>query len=809
MKILGIIGNNASFSYNRLLIQFMEKNFSDRVDFEVCEIKDIPLYNNDNVNNPPQSVLDLTEKIENANGVVIATPEYNCAVPAALKSVMEWLSSATFPFIDKPVMIVGASIGAMGTSRAQNNLRQILNSPDMYANVFHGPEVLITFAMEKFSKNGDLIDKATINFLDARFDAFLDFVDTQEGKKVNYADVEIDFKAGEYSAIADGYNGQIPIKVKYSEHKIENIEIDSSAESLGISDPAFIRLPNHIISGQTLNVDAIAGATVTSQGIVDAVAETSKQAGGNLRVLRGRPKPYIPKEPDVADRVDVLVIGSGGAGLTAAAKALQEGKEVLVLEKFPAIGGNTVRTGGPMNASHPSWQNTFDALAGEDVKLKEILNMDEAEIDKEYIDDFRKLKEEINSYFEDVKAKGKEYLFDSVLWHRMQTYLGGKRTDLKGNKVYGNYKLVKTLTDNVLESIEWLESIGVEFDKETIQMPVGANWRRGHKPLKNKGFAYISALSTFIEKNGGRIMTDTKVEKLIQEDGKIVGAVATGYTGNTVTIKADSVVIASGGFGANTKMLQEYNTYWTEIDDNIATSNSTAITGDGINLGKEVGADLIDMGLIQMLPTCDPDTGALFTGLQVPPANFVMVNTEGKRFVDEFGSRDELSQAAIDNGGLFYLIADDKIKLTAMNTNQEKIEKEIRNGILYRGYTLEDLAYQLGMDPKVLTETVENYNSYVDAGHDPEFNKGAFDLKVEVPPFYATPRKPAVHHTMGGLRIDEEARVLDKDGNVIEGLYAAGEVSGGIHAGNRLGGNALADIFTFGRIAGYNAAHKK
>ncbi len=808
MKIVGIIGNNASFSYNRLLIQFMEKMFANRVDFEALEIKDIPLYNNDFVKNPPEVVLEFSKKVEEADGVVIATPEYDSSVPAALKSVIEWLSSATYPFIDKPVMIVGASLGMLGTSRAQSHLRQILGAPDVYAKILNGPEVLISFAPEKFSRSGDLIDKPTLHFLDARFDAFLDFIDLQEGRKVDYEKVQLDFKAGEYQTIAEGYNGRIPINVKFSDHKIEEIKIDSAEESLGISDPAFVRLPNLIVSGQTLNVDAVAGATVTSQGIIDAVAEVSKEAGGNLRVLRARPKPFIKKEPDVADKVDVLVIGSGGAGLTAASRAIQEGKNVLVLEKFPAIGGNTVRTGGPMNAAHPSWQNTFTALAGEDVKLKDVLDMDESEIDKEYIEDFRALKAEIEAYFKEVDGK-EEFLFDSVLWHRIQTYLGGKRTDLKGNKVYGKYELVKKLTDNVLDSIEWLESIGVEFDKETIQMPVGANWRRGHKPLKNKGYAYISALSTFIEKNGGRIMTDTKVEELIVEDGVVKGAIATGYTGNKVTVKADAVVIASGGFGANTEMLQKYNTYWTEIADDIATSNSTAITGDGIKLGEEVGADLVDMGLIQMLPTCDPDTGALFTGLQVPPANFVMVNTEGKRFVDEFGSRDELSQAAIDNGGLFYLIADDKIKLTAMNTNQEKIEKEIRNGILYRGYTLEDLALQLGMDPKVLTETVENYNSYVDKGHDPEFNKGAFDLKVECPPYYATPRKPAVHHTMGGLRIDDEARVLDKNGKVIEGLYAAGEVTGGIHAGNRLGGNALADIFTFGRIAGYNAAHKK
>ena len=214
------------------------------------------------------------------------------------------------------------------------------------------------------------------------------------------------------------------------------------------------------------------------------------------------------------------------------------------------------------------------------------------------------------------------------------------------------------------------------------------------------------------------------------------------------------------------------------------------------------------MGFTQMKPVSDPNTGALFTGLQVPPANFVMVTQAGKRFVNEYESRDKLTQAAIDNGGLFYLIADDEIKKTAMNTSQAKIDKEVAAGILYRADTLEELAEQLGMDPAVLVDTVAKYNNYVSAGKDPEFGKNVFDLKVAVAPFYATPRKPAVHHTMGGLRIDTEAHVLDKAGAIIPGLYAAGEVAGGIHAGNRLGGNALADIFTYGRIAGKNAADK-
>ena len=620
---------------------------------------------------------------------------------------------------------------------------------------------------------------------------------------------EIEFVPGNYTVTTPGHNGDLPMVVKFSEDRIEAIDIDTAGESAGIADVVFTRIPQEILEGQTLNVDAISGATVTSQGVIDGVAAAVRLAGADPEVLRKRPKDNPQaKVEEVELETDVVVVGGGGAGLSAAASALQAGKRVLLLEKFPSIGGNTVRTGGPMNAANPDWQRTIAALPGEDATLKAILEMPLSDIHAEYQEDFKVLQKQIEAYLNEADGKD-AYLFDSSLWHRIQTYLGGKRHDLAGNEVYGNYELVKTLTDNVLASVHWLEDIGVEFDKETVQMPVGANWRRGHKPLKNEGYAYVSALQAYVEANGGEIMTDTSVKELLVEDGQVVGLIARGPGRRKVTVHAKAVVLASGGFGSNTKMLQQYNTYWDEIADDIKTSNSPAITGDGIELGAAVGADLVDMGFIQMLPTTDPNTGALFTGLQVPPANFVMVNQEGRRFVNEFGSRDELSQAAIRNGGLFYLIADENIKATAMNTSDEKIEKEVEQGILFRADSLEELATQIGMEPAVLIETVEKYNTYVEAGFDPEFHKGAFEYKVEKAPFYATPRKPAVHHTMGGLRIDAETHVLTKEGDIISGLYAAGEVAGGIHAGNRLGGNALADIFTFGRIAGTNAANQQ
>ncbi|AEA00228.1 flavocytochrome c [Aerococcus sp. Group 1] len=617
---------------------------------------------------------------------------------------------------------------------------------------------------------------------------------------------ELTFKPGTYHVRANGHNGSLPMTVELSEHRIEKIEVDSSGETKGIASPVFTEVPQDIIAGQTLNVDTVSGATVSSHGIIDGVADAVKEAGADPEALRQRPKPEKETAQDENLETEVVVVGGGGAGLSAAAASLQSGKRVILLEKFPVIGGNTVRTGGPMNAADPKWQNKFEALPGEDHTLEEIYNLDESEIDQEYLEDFRELRKQIKAYLEEVDSKD-EYLFDSTLFHRIQTYLGGKRTDLKGNQVYGNYDLVKTLTDNVLDSVHWLEDIGVEFNYESVAMPVGAMWRRGHQPTSDNGYAYVKNLEKFILDNGGQIITDARVKELLVENDRVVGVKAD-HQGASLTIKAKAVVLGSGGFGANTKMLQEYNTYWERIDDDIKTSNSPAITGDGIKLGEQVHADLVDMGMIQMLPTCDPETGALFTGLQVPPANFLMVNQEGKRFVNEFGTRDEISKAAIANGSLFYLIADDEIKKTAYNTSQEKIDQQVAEGTLYRADSIAELAEQIGVDPSVLEETVATYNSYVDQGEDPDFHKNAFDLKVEVAPFYATPRKPAVHHTMGGLKIDTDAHVINQDGEIIKGLYAAGEVAGGIHAGNRLGGNALADIFTYGRIAGKNASQE-
>lgn len=620
--------------------------------------------------------------------------------------------------------------------------------------------------------------------------------------------VEIKFTPGEYVAYGCGHNDDLPVTVKFSEDKILEITVDSSKESDGIANPAFERVPQQIIDGQTLNIDVISGATVSSQAVIDGVANAVDLAGGNSEALRVKAREAVQWSTKVIEEtVDVVVVGAGGAGLSATLTALDKGKSVILLEKFPAIGGNTVRTGGWVNAAEPAWQGNFPALSGEKETLMHLAQTPESEFVGAYLEDFRVLKSQLNDYFADAE-KSKHYLFDSIELHRIQTYLGGKRTDLNGESIYGQYDLVETLTSRAMESIDWLSEKGIDFDRSVVEIPVGALWRRAHKPKRPKGVEFVENLQKRIqEQEKGRIITDTRASDLIIEDGQVVGINAVHADGTKYILRANNgVVLASGGFGANTKMLQKYNTYWTEIADDIKTTNSPALVGDGIEIGEKAGAELVGMGFIQLMPIGDPKSGALLTGLIVPPENFIFVNQQGKRFVDEFAGRDVLANAIFDNGGLIYMIADENIRKTAANTSDETIEREIKEGIIIKADTLEELAEKIGVPADELTSTIAQYNKCVDEGHDPEFEKSAFGLKVEQAPFYATPRQPSVHHTMGGLKIDTQARVIDKEGNIIKGLYAAGEVAGGIHAGNRLGGNALIDIFTYGRIAGQSAA---
>ena len=616
------------------------------------------------------------------------------------------------------------------------------------------------------------------------------------------------YKAGTYTAEAKGNGGPVEVEVTFSKTEITDIKIVSQTETTGLGDVAIEKLKKDILSGQTLAMDAVSGATYSSDALIAAVSDCVKQAGGDVEALKNK-KADSSKGEAIEKTTDVVIVGGGGAGLAAAVSAAENGSSVILIEKSIALGGNTLRSGGGYNTYDPERQDNIEM---NDSLLKELKGYLEDD-PKDYGDfapTFKVLQDQIQEYLESGNT---DSLFDSAELHAIHTYIGGKRTDLEGNEITGDYELVKTFTNNTLPTLKWLEGQGVGI-KDEVSTILGALWPRSHMGDKHLGTTFLDPLEKKAVELGAEIMLETSGEELIVEDGKVVGIKATKADGTAVTLKANKgVVMATGGFGANPEMRQEYNTYWPEMPLTMKSTNTPNATGDGIVMGENVGAELVGMGFIQLMPSSHPETGALSGGVWGSAETQVFVNKEGKRFINEYSERDVLAKAALEQEEqLFYIICDVNtagITPDGKNLWGDTIEDLIENKSIYKADTLEDLAVQLGMEKDALVNEIDKYNSYIENENDPEFGKTNFGTKIETGPFYATPRSPSVHHTMGGLAIDTSARVLDEAGTVIPGFYAAGEVTGGIHAGNRLGGNAIADIMTFGKIAGESVAKEK
>lgn len=609
------------------------------------------------------------------------------------------------------------------------------------------------------------------------------------------------YKAGTYTGTASGRNGDVTVSVTFSTDAIESVEVTEHQETAGIADPALERIPQDIVTYQSLGVDTVSGCTVTSQAIIEAVAAAAAEAGADVDALRAVEVQKAEAGEKIEKTVDVVAVGAGGAGMAAAASAAENGASVIILEKTAAVGGNTLASGLAMNAADPEKTSQMDALNGQVATLEAVLEYDEADFG-DFADTLTTLKGQIKEYLAGDTSKE----FDSVEWHVIQTYLGGKRTDVNGNPVEGNYDLIYTLCSNSLDTYQWLgDTVGIALS-DTITSPVGSLWMRGHNFETKQGV--FNASIAYVESKGGEVMLETKAEHLLLDGAKVVGVSAVKGDGTEVVIHADAVILTTGGFGANEEMVREYNTYWPAIPDGIKTTCVASATGDGINLALEAGAALKDMGVTQLMPTASAVTGQLADGLLVPSQYYMFVNQEGNRFVNEYAERDTLASAALSQtDGIFYHIADQAMIPTLQNkATQEDVDAMVEKGIMYKADTLEELAEMIGCPAENLIASVEKYNSYVDAGVDADFGKNVFGTKIETAPYYAVIEKPSVHHTMGGVQINTDAQVLNENGEVIEGLFAAGEVTGGIHAGNRLGGNAIADCMVFGRIAGANAA---
>lgn len=617
------------------------------------------------------------------------------------------------------------------------------------------------------------------------------------------------YTPGTYTAVGQGNFGDVEVSVTFSATKIVSITVGEHGETPGLSDPALEGIPAAIVKGQTLAVDTVSGATHSSEAVLSAVADCVKQAGGDVEALKAKKGAKAAKGARIEKSADVVIVGGGGAGLAAAVSAAQSGAKVVLIEKAAALGGNTIRSGGVQNAVDPARQKAVKMTAPLIGDLKSILDAKEADFG-EFAPVVATLKGQIRDYL----ASGSDVLFDSVELHMYHSYIGGKRVDLKGQEIHSELALVRTLAEGSPKAIEWLESLGLKFN-DGIGTVLGALWPRTHSNTKPVGTGYVTVLSETAAKLGVEIMLETKAEELLVEKGRVVGVKATKADGAPVVLRASKgVVMATGGFGANPEMRAKYNTYWPSMPLSMPTTNTADATGDGIVMGEKAGAKLVGMGFIQLMPSSHPVSGALSGGLWGSAETQVFVNKQGKRFVNEYAERDVLASAALkQTDGIFYIICDQDSagnpQPGSKNGWGDDVDTLIRNHDVYKADTLAGLEEQLGMPTGSLQAEIAKYNGYIASGTDPDFGKRNFGAPLVKPPFYATIRSPSVHHTMGGLAIDASARVLDASGKAIPGFYAAGEVTGGIHAGNRLGGNAIADIMVFGRIAGASAASSK
>lgn len=334
----------------------------------------------------------------------------------------------------------------------------------------------------------------------------------------------------------------------------------------------------------------------------------------------------------------------------------------------------------------------------------------------------------------------------------------------------------------------------------------GHSVKRSLIPAGHSGNEIISKYLAKCEQLHIEVLTEANVTELLSENEKIIGVKAE-TPKHFLKISAKSVVIATGGFGANDEMTYQYD---NEIDDKILSTNAPGATGDGILMAEKVNANTVDMNQIQLYPVCDIETGKLlYVGDTRLVGGALLVNKDGHRFVEELDTRRAISLAIknqVDSVG--YLIWDEKSseETGTIHSHPEEAKSLYDRGLLVKADTLEELAQHFEIHPESLKETIENFNQNSKNNQDPEFNLRMLGWTIEEPPFYMLKTAPAVHHTMGGLEINTKAQVMNKNAQPIEGLYAAGEVTGGIHGSNRLGSVAMTDITVFGRIAGEEAA---
>lgn len=535
---------------------------------------------------------------------------------------------------------------------------------------------------------------------------------------------------GVWAGTGNGRNGDIQVSVTVKGGKIIAGKVVSEDETDFAKPAAQEIIDQAVVNGHIKSYDAVSGATITSNGTAEAIKNALAKASGKSE-----------KAAEVKNgNCDIVIIGAGGAGLSAAIEGVQNGAKVIVLEKMGVAGGNTTSATGGLNAA--------------ETKIQKELGI------------------------EDTKE---QFYADTM----------------KGGYNKNDPALVRKMVDKAAETVDWLMSFGV--DLSDVGKMAGSTNKRTHRPQGGAavGAHMVSVMEAEALKIGVDLRKNSKVIDIIKEDNKPAGVVVE-TNGQRYTIAAKAVIIATGGFGANPDMVVKYK---PELEG-FGTTNHKGATGDAFAWIEKFGGALTQMDEIQTHPTVVPGNGLMITEA-VRGNGAIMVNREGNRFCSEMATRDVMSKAILNQTGkTAYLVFD-----MGVRKSLKAIEGYVKQGLLTEGETPEALAEKLGIPAESFASTIASYNQIQASGNDAEFGRKASEMPRPLTegPYYAVEVGPAIHHTMGGIKITPNAEVLDTNGNVIPGLYAAGEVTGGVHGGNRLGGNAVADICVYGKIAADSA----
>ncbi|MGL5716115.1 MAG: flavocytochrome c [Paraclostridium sp.] len=572
----------------------------------------------------------------------------------------------------------------------------------------------------------------------------------------------MNYTNGSYIGTGRGYASDIKLNVIISDSKIKDIEVISHGETKVISDPAFEHVIKNIIEKNTILVPNVSGCSMTSRGIREAVKDALIQAGADKAELEAlildaelleKIKSGKTRKLKDIENYDVVVVGGGGAGLSAAIEASTNGAKVVLVEKMNNLGGNTLVSMGGVNIPENDEQKSKNIVDTKD------------------------------SYREDIIVGGDE------------------KNDVSQ---------VEILVQNALPTYRWLKDfVNVEFKEDKLIHFGGHKVPRAAVFKGKYAIELIQKLREKAEEIGVNIVTGVECTSLVCEDNRIVGVNGI-YNDKKVLFEANyGVILATGGFSGNVEMRKKYD---PSLDERYKTTNVSGVTGQGHEMCEAFDAKFVDMNYIQTFPICNPLTGELS---HVGGSRFdgaILVNKEGHRFVEELERRDVVSEGILtQTGGVAYLVWSKEVEAinegVAANSGEVKrLEKDNQFGEFE---TIEEACKFFDIDYDVLTETINKYNSYVDNKKDEDFNRRGELVSIKEGPYYVQIVAPAVHHTMGGVKINDKNQVLRNDDTVIGGLYAAGEIVGGTHGTNRLGGNAITEILVFGKRCGKSIVDNK